>query len=143
MSRGINKVILIGNLGSDPQLRYTPTGHAVTNIRLATTSSWKDKNGISQERTDWHSVVLFNRRAEISAKHLRKGSKIYIEGNLRSRKWQDNEGVDRYVTEVLANNIQFLGTKHFNDGHLAVHEDEYINDEDIDLEQSHEEFFKH
>lgn len=87
MSRGINKVILIGNLGSDPQIRYTPTGHAVTNIRLATTSNWKDKNGISQERTDWHNVVLFNRRAEISAKHLKKGSKIYIEGNLRSRKW--------------------------------------------------------
>jgi single-strand DNA-binding protein len=109
MARGINKVILIGNLGVDPETRYMPSGSAVTNIRLATSESWKDKNsGEMQERTEWHRVVMFNRLAEIAAEYLRKGSKVYIEGSLRTRKWQGQDGQDRYTTEIVANEMQML-----------------------------------
>jgi single-strand DNA-binding protein len=110
MARGINKVILVGNLGADPETRYMPSGKAVTNIRIATSESWKDKQtGDQQERTEWHAIVLYDKLGEISAEYLRKGSQVYIEGSLRTRKWQDKEGKDRYTTEVIARDMQMLG----------------------------------
>jgi single-strand DNA-binding protein len=110
MARGINKVILVGNLGADPDTRYMPSGKAVTNIRIATSESWKDKQtGDQQERTEWHSIVMYDRLGEIAAEYLRKGSQVYIEGKLRTRKWQDKEGKDRYTTEIVANEMQMLG----------------------------------
>jgi len=110
MARGINKVILIGNLGADPESRSMPSGMNVTNLRIATSESWKDKQtGEMQERTEWHSVAMFGRLAEISAQYLRKGSQVYIEGRLRTRKWQDKEGRDRYTTEIVADEMQMLG----------------------------------
>jgi len=110
MARGINKVILIGNLGADPETRYTASGSAITNIRIATTESWRDKaSGEPQERTEWHRVVFFNRLAEIAGEYLRKGGQVYVEGMLRTRKWQDQSGQDRYTTEVVANEMQMLG----------------------------------
>ena len=110
MARGINKVILVGNLGADPETRYMPSGSAVTNIRVATSESWKDKQtGDQQERTEWHNVAMFNRLAEVAAEYLRKGSQVYIEGKLRTRKWQDKQGNDRYTTEIVANEMQMLG----------------------------------
>ena len=108
----VNKVILVGNLGQDPEVRYMPSGGAVTNLRMATTATWKDKTtGEKQERTEWHTVVCFNRLAEIAGEYLRKGSQIYIEGSLRTRKWQDKEGKDRYSTEVVADEMQMLGKR--------------------------------
>src|ERR1700722_9378358 len=110
MARGINKVILIGHLGADPESRAMPSGMTVANLRLATTESWKDKqSGEQQERTEWHNVALFGRLGEIAAEYLRKGSQVYIEGRLRTRKWQDKEGRDRYTTEIVANEMQMLG----------------------------------
>jgi single-strand DNA-binding protein len=111
MARGVNKVILVGNLGRDPETRYMPSGAAVTNLRIATSESWKDKqSGEQQERTEWHSVAMFGRLAEIAAEYLRKGSQVYIEGKLRTRKWQDkNDGKDRYTTEIVADEMQMLG----------------------------------
>jgi single-strand DNA-binding protein len=110
MARGINKVILVGNLGQDPETRYMPSGGAVTNITLATNESWKDKQtGEQKDRTEWHKIAMFNRLAEIAAEYLRKGSQVYIEGKLRTRKWQDKEGRDRYTTEVIADEMQMLG----------------------------------
>jgi single-strand DNA-binding protein len=110
MARGINKVILVGNLGADPETRYTASGAAVTNIRLATSETWRDKQtGEQQERTEWHRVVFFNRLAEIAGEYLRKGRQVYIEGSIRTRKWQDQNGQDRYTTEVVANEMQMLG----------------------------------
>ncbi|MBK8993534.1 MAG: single-stranded DNA-binding protein [Gammaproteobacteria bacterium] len=112
MAKGINKVILIGNMGAEPETRYLPSGGAVTNIRLATSESWKDKNtGQQQERTEWHRVVFFNRLAEIAGEYLHKGSKVYIEGALRTRKWQDKEGKDQYTTEIVANEMQMLDSR--------------------------------
>jgi len=110
MARGINKVILIGHLGADPETRAMPSGTTVANLRLATTESWKDKqSGEQQERTEWHNVALFGRIGEIAAEYLRKGSQVYIEGRLRTRKWQDKEGRDRYTTEIVGNEMQMLG----------------------------------
>ena len=110
MARGINKVILIGHLGADPETRAMPSGMTVANLRLATTESWKDKqSGEQQERTEWHNVALFGRLGEIAAEYLRKGSQVYIEGRLRTRKWQDKEGRDRYTTEIVGNEMQMLG----------------------------------
>src|ERR1700688_1130713 len=110
MARGINKVILIGHLGADPETRAMPSGMTVANMRLATTESWKDKqSGEQQERTEWHNVALFGRLGEIAAEYLRKGSQVYIEGRLRTRKWQDKEGRDRYTTEIVANEMQMRG----------------------------------
>jgi single-strand DNA-binding protein len=110
MARGINKVILVGNLGADPETRYMPSGKAVSNIRIATSEGWKDKqSGDVQERTEWHSVVLFDKLGEIAAEYLRKGSQVYIEGSLRTRKWQDKEGKDRFTTEIVARELQMLG----------------------------------
>jgi single-strand DNA-binding protein len=112
MARGVNKVIIVGNLGKDPETRYMPSGSAVTNLRIATTESWKDKQtGEAQERTEWHAVAMFGRLAEIAAEYLRKGSQVYIEGKLRTRKWQDKEGKDRYTTEIVADEMQMLGSK--------------------------------
>lgn len=108
-TRGINKVILIGNLGLDPDVRYMPSGSAVVNVSLATNESWKDKQtGNVQERTEWHRVVFFNRLAEIAAEYLKKGAKVYVEGSLRTRKWQDQSGAERYTTEIVATEMQML-----------------------------------
>ncbi|HWP00967.1 MAG TPA: single-stranded DNA-binding protein [Methylococcus sp.] len=108
-SRGVNKVILIGNLGVDPEVRYMPNGNAVANLRIATSETWKDQQtGQIQERTEWHTVVLYRRLAEVAGEYLKKGSKVYIEGSLRTRKWQDKNGQDRYTTEIIANDMQML-----------------------------------
>ena len=112
MARGVNKVILVGNLGRDPEVRYTPGGAAVTNVSIATSESWKDKeSGESKERTEWHKVVFFGRLAEIAGEYLKKGRQIYVEGTLRTNKWQDKDGNDRYTTEVIASNMQMLGSR--------------------------------
>jgi single-strand DNA-binding protein len=109
MARGINKVILIGNLGQDPEVRYMPQGGAVANLSIATSESWKDKaTGEMKEQTEWHRVVIYQRLAEIAGEYLRKGSKVYIEGKLKTRKWQDQQGVERYTTEIVANELQML-----------------------------------
>jgi len=111
-ARGVNKVILVGNLGKDPETRYMPSGGAVTNITVATSESWKDKQtGQQQERTEWHRVVFFNRLAEIAAEYLRKGGKVYLEGSLRTRKWQGQDGQDRYTTEIVASEMQMLDSR--------------------------------
>ncbi|MFN9489544.1 MAG: single-stranded DNA-binding protein [Betaproteobacteria bacterium] len=107
----VNKVILIGNLGADPETRYLPSGDAVTNIRIATTENWKDKSGEKQEHTEWHRISFFGRQAEIAGEYLKKGSPVYIEGRIRTRKWQDKEGQDRYSTEIVADRMQLLGSR--------------------------------
>lgn len=112
MARGINKVILIGNLGNDPEVRYMPSGSAVANITIATSEQWKDKDsGEKKEKTEWHRVSLFGRLGEIAGEYLKKGSKVYIEGRLQTRKWQDKSGQDRYTTEIIANDLQMLDGK--------------------------------
>jgi len=112
MARGVNKVILVGNLGKDPEVRYMPSGNAVANVTLATTDSWKDKqSGEKQERTEWHNIVFYNRLAEIVGEYLKKGSQVYVEGSLRTRKWQDKSGNDRYTTEIIASEMQMLGSR--------------------------------
>jgi len=112
MARGINKVILVGNLGADPEIRYMPTGGAVANLTIATSESWTDKQtNEKKEQTEWHRVVIYQRLAEIAGEYLRKGSKVYIEGRLRTRKWQDQQGVERYTTEIIANELQMLDGK--------------------------------
>ncbi|HET7160010.1 MAG TPA: single-stranded DNA-binding protein [Burkholderiales bacterium] len=105
----VNKVILIGNLGADPETRYLPSGDAVTNIRIATTDTWKDKSGEKQEHTEWHRVAFFGKVAEIAGEYLKKGSPVYVEGRIRTRKWQDKEGQERYSTEIVADRMQLLG----------------------------------
>lgn len=105
----VNKVILVGNLGRDPEVRYMPSGEAVTNINMATTDNWKDKNGEKQERTEWHRVAFFGKLAEIAGEYLKKGSSVYVEGRLQTRKWQDKEGNERYTTEIIADRMQMLG----------------------------------
>ena len=117
MARGINKVILVGNLGNDPDVRYTASGSSVANVSLATTDSWKDKeSGEMQDRTEWHRIVFFGRLAEIVAQYLKKGAQIYVEGRLQTRKWQDRDGNDRYTTEIVANEMQMLGGRNSNMG---------------------------
>ncbi len=112
MARGINKVILIGNLGADPETRFMPSGGAVTKLRLATSESWKDRNtGENQERTEWHRVVFFGRLGEIAGEYLKMGSKVYVEGSIRTNKWQDQSGQDRYTTEIVANERQMLDSR--------------------------------
>ena len=111
-SRGVNKVILIGNLGRDPEVRYMPNGGAVANLTVATSETWKDKNtGENQERTEWHRVVMYRRLAEIAGEYLKKGSKVYLEGKLQTRKWQGQDGQDRYTTEVIADEMQMLDSR--------------------------------
>ena len=108
--KGVNKVIIVGNLGNDPEARYANNGSAIANISVATTESWKDKNtGEQQDKTEWHRIVMFNRLGEIAAEYLKKGSQVYIEGRLQTRKWQDKSGQDRYTTEIVANEMQMLG----------------------------------
>lgn len=124
MARGINKVILVGNVGVDPDVRYMPNGNAVTTLSVATSETWKDKQtGEKQERTEWHRVVCFNRLGEIAGEYVRKGSKLYVEGSLRTRKWQDQQGQDRYTTEIVAADIQLLDSKggaaNYNDAPAA------------------------
>lgn len=110
MARGVNKVILVGNLGADPEVKYMPNGNAVANVTLATSETWKDKqSGENKEKTEWHRVVFFRRLAEIAGEYLKKGSQVYIEGKLQTRKWQDKNGNDRYTTEIIANEMQMLG----------------------------------
>jgi single-strand DNA-binding protein len=112
MSRGVNKVILVGHLGKDPEVKYLPSGSAVANVTIATSESWKDKqSGDKQERTEWHNVVFFGKLAEIVGEYLKKGAQAYVEGSLRTRKWQDKEGKDRYTTEIVASDMQMLGSK--------------------------------
>jgi single-strand DNA-binding protein len=112
MARGVNKVILVGNLGKDPEVRHTPSGSAVANVTIATSEQWKDKQtGDKQERTEWHRVVFFGRLAEIVSEYVKKGQQIYIEGSLRTNKWQDQSGNDRYTTEIIASEMQMLGGK--------------------------------
>jgi len=112
MARGVNKVILVGNLGKDPDMKYTASGAAIANITVATSESWNDKQtGEKQEKTEWHRVVFFRRLAEIVGEYLRKGSQVYIEGKLQTRKWQDQNGQDRYTTEIVANEMQMLGSR--------------------------------
>lgn len=110
-SRGVNKVILVGNLGNDPEVRYMPNGNAVANLSLATSESWKDQQGQLQERTEWHRVTMYRRLAEVAGEYLKKGSQIYIEGKLQTRKWQDQQGQDRYTTEIIADQMQMLGSR--------------------------------
>lgn len=112
MARGVNKVILVGNLGRDPEVRYSPNGSAVANVTLATSESWKDKtSGEKQEKTEWHRIVFFGRLAEIAGEYLKKGAQIYVEGRLQTRKWQDKDGHERYTTEIVANDMQMLGSR--------------------------------
>lgn len=110
----INKVILIGNLGKDPETRYMPNGDAVTSITLATTDTWKDKNGEKQEKTEWHRVVLYRKLAEIAGEYLKKGRPIYVEGRLETKQWTDKQGIERYTTQIIADTMQMLGSKHDN-----------------------------
>jgi single-strand DNA-binding protein len=107
----VNKVILIGNLGADPETRYLPSGDAVTNIRIATSEKWKDKSGEQQEHTEWHRIAFFGKTAEIAGEYLKKGSPVYIEGRIRTRKWQDKDGQDKYSTEIVADRMQLLGSR--------------------------------
>ena len=117
MARGINKVIIVGNIGQDPEVKYMPSGGAVTNVSIATSETWKDKNtGQPQERTEWHRVVFFNRLGEIAGEYLKKGSKVYVEGSLRTRKWQAQDGTDRYTTEIVASEMQMLDGRGDNQG---------------------------
>ncbi|HET9471911.1 MAG TPA: single-stranded DNA-binding protein, partial [Usitatibacter sp.] len=107
----VNKVIIIGNLGRDPETRYMPDGGAITNVSVATTETWKDKNGEKQEKTEWHRVAFFGKLAEIAGEYLKKGSQVYVEGRLQTRKWQDKDGADKYSTEIVANQMQMLGSR--------------------------------
>ena len=117
MARGVNRVIVIGNLGADPETRFLPSGGAVTNVNIATSESWKDKQtGQMQERTEWHRVVFFNRLGEIAGEYLKKGSKVYIEGSLRTRKWQAQDGSDRFTTEIVAGEMQMLDSRDGSQG---------------------------
>ena len=117
MAGSVNKVILVGNLGADPEVRYMPSGAAVANIRIATSEQWKDKQtGDMQERTEWHNIVLFGRLGEVAGEYLRKGSQVYVEGRLQTRKWQDKDGKDQWTTEVVADQMQMLGGRGDGDG---------------------------
>lgn len=110
-TKGVNKVILVGNLGNDPEVRYMPNGNAVANLSLATSESWKDQQGQMQERTEWHRLTMYRRLAEIAGEYLKKGSQIYVEGKLQTRKWQDQQGQDRYTTEIIVDQMQMLGSR--------------------------------
>lgn len=120
----INKVILIGNLGKDPETRYMSNGEAVTNISIATTDTWKDKSGTKQEKTEWHRVTFYRRLAEIAGEYLKKGQSVYVEGRLETRKWTDKSGVDRYTTEVIANEMKMLGSKSGSDSFEPVNKEQ-------------------
>jgi single-strand DNA-binding protein len=125
MAKGVNKVILIGNLGKDPEVKYLPSGSAVCNVTIATSESWKDKDsGEKKERTEWHNIVFYGRLAEIAGEYLKKGSQTYVEGALRTRKWQDKSGNDRYTTEIIVSDMQMLGSRGGSGGSTASYDDE-------------------
>jgi single-strand DNA-binding protein len=125
MSKGVNKVIIVGNLGNDPESKQMPSGGSVTNVSVATSESWKDKkSGDMQERTEWHRIVFFGKLADIASEYLKKGSKVYCEGSLRTRKWQDKSGQDRYTTEIIASEMQMLDSKNGNGGNNGFREDD-------------------
>ena len=127
MARGINKAIIVGNLGRDPEVRYTANGNAIANITVATTESWKDKqSGERQEKTEWHRVVFFGRLAEVAGEYLKKGAQVYIEGRLQTRKWEDKSGQERYTTEIVANEMQMLGAR--GDGTTGTSNDDYAGE---------------
>ena len=118
--RGVNMAVIMGHVGTDPEVRYTPSGAAVTNLSVATSESWKDKqSGEMQERTEWHRIVFYNKLAEIAGQYVKKGSKVYINGSIRTRKWQDQSGADRYTTEIIANDMQMLDKKGEVDANMA------------------------
>ena len=120
MARGINKVILVGNVGADPEVRYMPNGNAVASLSIATSETWKDKQtGEKQDRTEWHRAVLYNRLGEIAGEYVKKGAKVYVEGSLRTRKWQDQQGVERYTTEIIVNDMQLLDGRGAGNGDAA------------------------
>ena len=119
----VNKVILVGNLGKDPEVRHMPNGDAVANFSIATTDTWKDKNGMRQERTEWHNISMYRRLAEIAGEYLKKGSSVYVEGRLQTRKWQDKNGQDRYTTEIICDQMQMLGGKSGGDGKRDDYDD--------------------
>lgn len=121
----VNKVILIGRLGKDPETRYMPNGEAVTNATLATSENWKDKSGVKQEKTEWHNLVFYRRLAEIAGEYLKKGSMVYVEGKLQTRKWQDKEGRDRYTTEIIVNEMTMLGGKSTGGNFEVVDDQQY------------------
>ena len=118
-SRGVNKVILVGNLGQDPEIRYMPNGNAVANLSIATSESWKDQQGNMQERTEWHRLTMYRRLAEVAGEYLKKGSQIYVEGKLQTRKWQDQQGQDRYTTEIICDQMQMLGGRGDGGGNMG------------------------
>ena len=127
MARGINKAIIVGNLGRDPEVRYTANGNAIANITVATTESWKDKqSGERQEKTEWHRVVFFGRLAEIAGEYLKKGGQVYIEGRLQTRKWEDKSGQERYTTEIVASEMQMLGSR--GGGAGGAQDDDYSSE---------------
>ena len=130
MARGVNKAILVGNLGADPELRYTPSGRPVATFRIATTDVWTDANGERQERTEWHRIVAWDRLAEICGEYLRKGSKVYIEGRIQTRVWEDQNGVQRYTTEIVARDMRMLDTKPSVPEEPAVEEPPPIEEEE-------------
>ena len=132
MTASVNKVIIVGNIGKDPEKNYMPNGNAVTNISVATSESWKDKQtGQTVEKTEWHRVVFFNRLADIACEYIRKGSKVYIEGQIRTRKWSDKNGQDRYTTEIVAKEMQMLDTKQDGQGHQQAPQQQGGYDDDI------------
>ncbi len=138
MARGVNKVILIGNLGADPESRALPSGTTVCNLRLATSESWRDRQtGDQQERTEWHRVALFGKIAEVAIEHLRKGSQVYIEGSLRTRKWQDKDGVERYTTEIVGNQMQMLGRRPGTSGSERGADESHGADSSSDWDREH------
>lgn len=118
----VNKVILVGNLGRDPEMRFMPNGEAVCNFSIATTDNWKDKAGVKQERTEWHNIVMYRKLAEIAGEYLKKGSSVYVEGRLQTRKWQTKEGQDRYTTEIIADSMQMLGARNAGGGSSASYD---------------------
>lgn len=132
--RGVNKVILVGSLGNDPEVRYMPNGNAVANLSLATSESWKDQQGQVQERTEWHRLTMYRRLAEIAGEYLKKGSQIYVEGKLQTRKWQDQQGQDRYTTEIIVDNMQMLGGR--NGGGQGNNQGDYQQGGQSDYQQA-------
>jgi single-strand DNA-binding protein len=126
----VNKVILIGNLGRDPEVRYMPSGDAMANLNLATTDAWKDKSGEKQEKTEWHRVVMFGKQAEVAGEYLKKGSPVYVEGRLQTRKWTDKDGHERYTTEIVADRMQMLGSRGAGGGGAGTGGTEQMNRDD-------------
>lgn len=134
MARGVNKVILIGNLGQDPELRYTPNGSAVATLSIATNERWNDKDGNVQEHTEWHRVVAWNRLAEICGEYLKKGSQVYVEGRLKTRSWEDKDGVKRYITEIVVRELQMLGRREDSSAAEPVPPPDVVNDAEASAE---------